>query len=285
MIHETKNLKMRDGVNIYMQVKEIGSPYWVISIHGVGEHLNRHQYISELLGQDFNILQFDLRGHGKSGGKRAYVDSFKDYYEDLFEILEFLRTEYKPMKYSIIGHSMGALIAAGFLEKFVRDDFYPSLVFLSSPPILVGGIAGKIVEFTPIKFLESLSKFPFSYELPDMVNINFLSHDARIHEQYLHDDLNCLKLHTKLILNLVLSSKEVFSKPIRPKCPAVCIVGSEDKVVNVNAIEEYFNQLEKGFHLKIFEGAFHEVHNEISKYREPYFEFIKETFKEVFYNR
>ena len=89
MIHETKNLKMRDGVNIYMQVKEIGSPYWVISIHGVGEHLNRHQYISELLGQDFNILQFDLRGHGKSGGKRAYVDSFKDYYEDLFEILEF----------------------------------------------------------------------------------------------------------------------------------------------------------------------------------------------------
>ncbi len=285
MIHETKLIKMDDGISLYAQIREIGSPFWVVAVHGIGEHLGRHRHIPELLGAEFNILQFDLRGHGKSEGRRAHVDSFRQYYQDLATVINYLKVEFRPEKYSIIAHSMGALIACGYMAGHVRDDFYPSLVFISSPPIVLPGAMGKIIDYSPISFIQWLSSFSSSVELGGLVDLNGLSHDARVSEQYAHDDLNAIKLHTKLVLELARNAKEVFSRPIRIKCPAVCVVGSEDKIVSVNAIKEYFTRIEKGFLLKIFEGAFHELHNEIAKYREPYFEFLKDMFRDVFYNK
>ena len=78
-------------------------------------------------------------------------------------------------------------------------------------------------------------------------------------------------------------TKNVFSKKIRPKCEAICVVGSGDKIVSTKAITKYFNEVEKCFSLKVFDGAFHEMHNEIEKYRSPYLEFLKNSFMECLY--
>ena len=75
----------------------------------------------------------------------------------------------------------------------------------------------------------------------------------------------------------------MFSSAIHPKCPAFVTVGSEDKVVHANSLIDYFNLIEKDFDLKVFEGAYHEIHNEIEKYRKPYFTHMKNTIMECFY--
>ena len=58
MILENKKIKLRDGIELNGQVKESGSTTWLIATHGLGEHLARHNYIPETLGQDFNIFQY-----------------------------------------------------------------------------------------------------------------------------------------------------------------------------------------------------------------------------------
>ena len=65
---------MKDGVELHAKIQETGSPIWLIHTHGIGEHLDRHQYLTDLFGKDFNIFQYDLRGHGRSLGPSAYVE-------------------------------------------------------------------------------------------------------------------------------------------------------------------------------------------------------------------
>ena len=95
MFSDYKFLKMRDGIELSVNIKETGSPVWIIVTHGIGEHMERHKYMTDLFGQDFNVFRYDLRGHGRSTGRRAYVEDFSLYMEDLREIVRFLNQKYR----------------------------------------------------------------------------------------------------------------------------------------------------------------------------------------------
>lgn len=286
MIFEHKFIKLNDGVELHAEIKEKGHKGWFIAVHGIGEHLGRHQYIQDLFGHQFNILQFDLRGHGRSQGEKAYIDRFEQYIEDLSEVIEFLKDEYSMQNYILFGHSMGALICASFLQYFSLKNLegkkveltslYPDRCFLSAPPVGFGGRLGDAVNFIPKEFFESvMTRLPISLELPGFVNLDNLSHKANVKIDYLEDELNCQRLHTKLVFELVRWSKTVFSLPIRPSCPVACAVGGDDSIVSPKRCQEYFQNIEKGVSFKLIEGAFHEMHNEVNKYKGPYFDFLK----------
>ena len=56
----------------------------LLILHGMGEHGGRYRELAAFLGQK-GITCFipDLRGFGKSGGKRGCLGEFSDYYKDL----------------------------------------------------------------------------------------------------------------------------------------------------------------------------------------------------------
>lgn len=277
MISEKKKVELRDGVKLHLDIKENGSSHWLVVTHGLGEHCGRHQYIYKLFSQYFNICLYDLRGHGQSEGKRAYVESFKDFTQDLGEVLSYLETTYTMKNYILIGHSMGGLITASYMQNAVSDQLYPKKVFLSGPAVAGTGLAGKAFQLAPIKLLERLANLSLSIPVAGLLDLSKLSHDPRIYENYVTDDLNCLKVHTKLFLEILNEARHVFCRPLRLKCPLFCAVGSKDGLVNPQAIIDYFQTIEKNGNLFICDGGYHELHNEIEKYREPYFAFLKDS--------
>ncbi len=283
MINEKKIIKLKDGTEISAQISETGSKCWVIAVHGIGEHLGRHSHIPELLGHKFNILQYDLRGHGASSGERGAIDGFFTYVDDLRQILEYLQISYRMERYFLFGHSMGALITAALVQK-KEYPYPPEMIFLSAPPVAIPGALGKIVQYAPLKLLENLASFKSGLNLGGLVDLKYLSNDVRVSNDYVNDPLNCLKLHTTLILGLAYAAREVFSKPLKVECPAYCVAGGADHIINVAELKEYFTKVEKGFQLQIFEGGYHELHNEIEKYRKKYFSYIKDAFLKNFYN-
>ena len=285
MESEIKKIEMRDGVKINTKIKEVGSSTWIIATHGVGEHLSRHNYLNEMFGQYFNVFQYDLRGHGNSEGKRAYVEEFSDYMKDLKELIHFLQDNYRMNRFILLGHSMGALITASFMQDYVEDDLYPDMIFLSAPPAGVYGALGKVVKYTSTKIFDNLSKISGSIKLGGMVDLNYLSQDPLVKSQYLNDDLNELKLHSKLLLGMITTAKNTFSRPIRPKCPAYCLVGAKDRIVCPDTLVEYFGTIDKSFYFESVPEAYHEMHNEIEKYRNHYFDFMKKTFMDCLYQK
>lgn len=283
MFMDKKFVKMRDGAELYVQIKETGSPVWIVATHGIGEHMGRHKYIPELFGHDFNIFQYDLRGHGRSTGKRAYISDFALYMEDLKEIIRFLEEKYRMDRYILFGHSMGALITCAFMQNFVEDARYPERVVVNAPPCGADGLLGKIIKILPTGFFKVASEIPYSLAISGLVDLSYLSHDPRTKDDYLKDELNSVKLHSKLLLELMKTAQATFSRPIRSKCPSFATVGGSDRVIGAPDVIEYFTNVDKSFNFKVFDGAYHEIHNEIEKYRKPYFDHLKNVFGEVLF--
>jgi acylglycerol lipase len=283
MFMDQKFVKMKDGAELYVQIKETGSPVWIVATHGIGEHMGRHKYIPELFGHDFNIFQYDLRGHGRSTGKRAWIQDFSQYMEDLKEIIRFLEEKYRMDRYILFGHSMGALITCAFMQNYVEDERYPERVVVNAPPCGASGLLGKIVKIIPPAVFSGACEIPYSFPIGGLVDLDYLSHDPHTKENYVKDDLNSLKLQSKLIFELMKTAQTTFARPIRSKCPSFVTVGGSDRVVGSADIIEYFSTVDKSFNLKIIDGAYHEIHNEIEKYRKPYFDHLKAVFGEVLF--
>lgn len=280
MISEVKIIKTRDNLDLSAQVMENGSPVWIIVTHGLGEHCARHSHLFKVFSQYFNICLYDLRGHGNSGGDRGNVGGFKDYVDDLQEVIEYLQQEYGLKRYFLLGHSMGGLITSSYMQNKVSKELYPEKVFLSSPMVAASGGLGAFFKIAPVWFNQSLAAIPPSVRLKGMLDLKKLSHDPRVHTNYVNDPLNILKIHSHLFFEILAHSREVFSKPLRIECELYVGIGSEDVTVSAGACIEYFRKVEKQAKLRVFEGAWHEMHNEIERYRIPYMKFLEESFME-----
>lgn len=271
-----KQFTLRDGINLFVEISSTDKPKWIVHTHGVGEYAGRHDYLVEEFGSDFNIVKYDLRGHGRSGGKRAWVSDFFDFIRDLDELINHLKDEYGMKDYIVMGHSMGAQVTCGWIQNFAKDDFYPSKIIVTSPPANVGGPLENLAEKLPYGVVQVLAGFDASLPLSGLVDLRGLSHDPQVAVDYKNNKNNCTKLHTKLALNILKGVKEIFSRPINPKCPAYITVGTKDEVVSYKTNVSYFRDIEKNFTFKDFEGAMHEIHNETPEYRVPFMKYLKE---------
>jgi len=84
----------------------------VAIVHGYAEHSGRYEEVAgRLLAAGYGVYQFDLRGHGRSEGPRAFVRSFDDYVRDVQAFVEQVRRRHEGPLF-LLGHSMGGLIAA-----------------------------------------------------------------------------------------------------------------------------------------------------------------------------
>ncbi len=276
MNNEYRDIISFDGTILKCLVRETGSSKWLIVTHGLGEHLLRHEYILKLFSANFNIAIYDLRGHGRSGGKRAWVEDFGDFMKDLQTVIDYLRKDFSMTAYTLFGHSMGGLITAGYLQSRAPGDFYPEKVFLSSPAVAGPGILGQAFSLAPALLFDGLKKCP-TLALKGVLDLKRLSHDGRVYESYVKDEYNQLAIHSKLFFEVLRMGREVFSRPLRADCPLFVSVGTGDGLVHAQLAINYFTKVEKSAQLKIIVGGYHELHNEIEKYRRPYLNFLRQS--------
>lgn len=276
MNNEYRDIISFDGTILRCLIRETGSSKWLIVSHGLGEHLERHEYILKLFASNFNIAIYDLRGHGKSGGRRGWIEDFNHFMKDLQVVIDFLKKDFSMTNYTLFGHSMGGLITAGYLQNMAPQDFYPDKVFLSSPAVAGPGFPGHALSFAPMFLFDALVRFP-TIPLQGVLDLKRLSHDRRVYESYISDELNQLKIHSKLLIEVLRMGRNVFSRPLRAACPLFVSVGSEDGLVHPKLLISYFRKVEKNAQLKVVEGGYHELHNEIEKYRKPYLNFLRQS--------
>lgn len=110
----------KTSVGIFYEVTGSGQP--VILVHGFSLDRRMWNNQAELLSRNYQIIRYDLRGHGLSDG---YVETFTAY-DDLLSIYETLTID----KATLVGLSAGAEVAIDFALT------YPERVkslFLASP--------------------------------------------------------------------------------------------------------------------------------------------------------
>lgn len=276
MNNEYRDIVSFDGTPLKCLIRETGSNKWLIITHGLGEHLGRHEFFLKLFSQNFNIAIYDQRGHGRSGGKKAWVEDFSHFAKDLGVVIKYLQKNFNLSSYILFGHSMGGLVVADYMQNHVEDSLYPEKVFLSSAAVGAPGLMGPMFANAPKFLFESLTKLP-TIPLGNVLNLKKLSHDSRVYEAYIKDEFTILKIQTKLYIEIMKASREVFSRPLRIKCPLYVSIGTSDVLVHPGLLINYFTNVEKNAQLKTFDGGFHELHNEVEKYRKPYLNFLRQS--------
>jgi acylglycerol lipase len=107
----------RDGIGLRGRIwSPSGVPSTVaVLVHGLKDHSGRYAEVAaSLTNAGAVVVAFDLRGHGRSGGDRAWVRSFGDYGSDLDAEIQAVRTRYSDPPLLLFGHSMGGAIAARY---------------------------------------------------------------------------------------------------------------------------------------------------------------------------
>lgn len=112
----------------------VGSPSGVVLIcHGLGEHSSRYMNVVEaLLPDGWALYGLDHRGHGRSEGRRAHLDSYADWLADFDAFRKVVVARHQGLPVYLLGHSMGGQIALAYALD--HQDALAGLV-LSAPAL------------------------------------------------------------------------------------------------------------------------------------------------------
>jgi len=228
----------------------------LLLVHGIAEHAGRHAHVaSRFASAGFETHAFDLRGFGASAGRRAYVDRWSQYHDDLEDQLTAIRSEAVGRPVVLYGHSMGGLVALGYvLAVPPRPD--PDLLVLSAPAITSAGRWRRPLAAVLGRALPRL-------EIANRLPAGGLSHDPQVEVVYRSDPLNVHRTTARLGMELFREQARVQARLARIGAlpiPTYVLHGTDDPVVPVSSSASLARR--ENVTRRVYPGLRHEMHNE-----------------------
>jgi alpha-beta hydrolase superfamily lysophospholipase len=227
----------------------------IIFVHGVGEHIQRYKEWAEMLNKEgIGFTGVDLPGHGQSEGRRGHIKS----YSTTDGMIEILLTNsvntFKGIPLFIYGHSLGGGIV---LDYILRKKPGITGAIVTSPWLKLS--------FEPEKSKIALASVMKNI-LPGLVQpsglvVEHISHDADVVSRYKADPL----VHDKISVSLFHSAMRAAARSLEHagelNLPLLIIHGSDDQICSPEGSRIFASKTPLA-ELKIWEGGYHELHNE-----------------------
>ncbi len=112
--------RSKDSLNLYARVwTPDGDVRGVVAlVHGLGEYGGRYADIGQSFAdRGYAFVAGDLRGHGVSEGRRAFVSRLDDFMEDLDRYCDEVRLRFPDKPLFLYCFSMGSTIGASYLAR------------------------------------------------------------------------------------------------------------------------------------------------------------------------
>lgn len=234
----------------------------LIIVHGLGEHSGRYtNVVHQVVPLGYAVYGLDHLGHGRSDGTRVYVDRFSDYTKTLDTFVSMVK-EWQPGRPCfMLGHSMGGLITSTYLlDHQERLDG----AVLSGPAVKVGDSISRMT----ITLGQVLSAIVPKAGLVQL-DASAVSRDPAVVEAYVNDPLvHTGKTTARLAAELVKAMQRVTAEAAKIKLPLLLLQGGEDTLVDPSGAQMLYDTVStKDKTLHVYDGLYHEVHNEPEKAR------------------
>jgi len=231
-----------------------------IITHGLAEHSECYAPLAKILAEDgWQVYAWDMRGHGRSEGKRGYVKNLSYYVDDLEIFYNLVAKEAAGKNIVMFGHSMGGLVTLRYLQS--KRVKYSGLV-LSSPLLGLKIQVPKLKEAAAriaVKWMPTLTMY-------NEIKYEDLTRDEEMRKSYAKDNLR----HDKISPGLFLSMLENFPLALQNageiQSPVLMQVAGEDKIVSPDAEREFFERLPgKKNQLELYPDSYHESYNDLDR--------------------
>jgi len=259
MKHKEGKFKGYKGLNLYYQCwLPDGSPQAVLLVaHGLAEHSGRYKnLVNYFVPKGYAVYAFDYRGHGKSEGRRSYVDRFSDYLADLKTFFDKVRKEQPDAKIFLVGHSLGGTLAIPYAVEHQQElagVITSGASLVASPtvsPVLIA-IAGVVSALAPKMGVTVL-------------DASTISRDKAVVDAYVNDPLVYRgKVPARTGAELAKMWRTLPERMPEIKLPILIMQGTADKLADPASSKLLYERVgSKDKMLKLYDGFYHEIYNE-----------------------
>ncbi len=256
-MHEEKKVVAPDGMELF-HIKDFpeNPKAMIVLVHGLAEHCGRYDYVVQKLNEfGYGVYRFDNRGHGRSGGKRGYLDDFHPFIDDADLFVDLATKENPNLPLFMLGHSMGGFITAGYGSKYPGK--LKGQVF-SGPVIIELPIFDALKEMD----VENAPETPIPNSLSALI-----CRDQEVVKDYENDPLVLKETTLKLLTTVFIEGAAWLAENLKNyDYPCLILHGGGDQIVD-KASSEYLHEniSVKDKTLKIYEDFYHEILNEAEK--------------------
>jgi 3-oxoadipate enol-lactonase len=243
-----------DTIKTYYEDHGDNKSYPLILIHPIGGNiLIWHHEISLLLKSGFRVIAYEIRGHYRTNmGRRVAAYAMQDLVNDLHQLLEHLNIK----RCSIIGHSMGGIIASMYAAQ--HPGSVDAIVLINSSPKkfkekdLEKHFKTREVAIT--QGIEALAE----YKLRSFDETRDLLEDKR-HSDFFRDVFTKTSVEGFVAATIALYTipENVVEKLQNSRCKVFAIVGSDDDVF-MRLLKETKEEIPEMV-LKVLDGSDHWV--------------------------
>jgi len=249
-----------------------GDPKAVLFIvHGLAEHSGRYMHIvNYFVPLGYAVYGHDYFGHGKSEGKRVFVEQFEDITKPLKTYFDMVRSLQPNKPIFLLGHSLGGLISSRHLLDH-QADFAgailsgPCIKVVDHPsPLLlfILNLVSAIVPKLGVKQLES----------------DVMSTDPKEVEGYVSDPLvHPGKVTAGMLAAMFTAIKYVTDHARQITLPLLMVQGGADATVDPAGAQLLHNTVGSSDKaIKVYKDYYHEVFNEPKARRDKVFQDIQD---------
>jgi acylglycerol lipase len=218
----------------------------VVLSHGFAEHSGRYHHVAEALVETgLSVWAPDHRGHGRSEGTRADIESVWEAADDLNRFVDVVRDRAPEGPLFLVGHSLGGLIAAAYAERY--QDRLTGLA-----------LSGALLHVAPeVVALADLD------EIPDLGLADAISSDPAVVQAYKDDPLVYLGPPPRGFLRAAGQVEEVRDGLADLSLPLLVMHGSADLLVSPQALKDIvMGVASPDVTARLWPGLWHEIFNE-----------------------
>lgn len=275
--YEEIYLSNTDGFDLFVRILNCDNPKGIVQIvHGVAEHSGNYMDFAKYLNDnDYIVVMDDHRGHGRSlstSYPNGYMARGQELVDDEVMVARYMKEKYPDLKYYMLGHSMGSMIARLFLKE--NDELLDKLIVMGTVPVNKAAWIG--VFFTNIAcfYFGDKTKSRLINKIIGAEDEGFISYSTENITKKANDPLRISKFkiaysRSLIELNKMLGEKSKY-KTKNPDLEVYNMVGEDDIITKgrkgVKSSLDFLSGLGyKNIYSKTYPNMKHEILNEKDK--------------------
>lgn len=231
----------------------------VVIIHGLGDHSGRYGHVAQAFNETgVSVLAPDLPGHGLSEGRRGHFPSYEQVLDLIGQALTYLGEAVSGQPLFLYGHSLGGNLVVNYalrrpqgLRGAIASG--PWLRLAIQPPRWRVALARTVGRLLP------------AITQPNGLDPHDLSHDPQVVQAYIEDPLVHDRISAGLFLAAYQAGLWALENASRLQVPLLLMHGTADRLTSPEASAAFCARVGPLCTLRLWEGLYHEVHNEPQK--------------------
>lgn len=248
------------GVAIFFRSwRPAGAAHAVVVIcHGVNSHGGQYLWAAEqLVAAGYAVYAIDLRGRGKSGGERFYIEHVSEYVNDLAALIRLAKSREPGLPVFLLGHSAGGVVSCTYTldhQAELTGLICESFAFRVPAPGAV------------LTIIKGLSRIAPRLPVLKLKNKDF-SRDPKAVEALERDPLTAREVQpASTVAALVRADERLEREFARITLPVFILHGTVDKATVPSGSAFFYERAgSKDKTLKMYEGHFHDLLNDLGK--------------------